>query len=257
MPLFKHHGSFHYFAHVPKCAGTSIERYLEFRFGRLAFFDYRGGETPWYLQWTKASAQHIAWNDLLSIVPQEWISSTFAVVRHPLSRLVSSYNMRLNAGHVPALLSIEDFVADYITERRYKPFKYDNHLRPQTDIVPPQGRIFRIEDGIDSVQDYIDSEFGPWAKPAKISHISHTDMASDPFEFTGTISDRLVELTLELYREDYNRFGYDALPGRYPKLLQVKSEFSGAQLKMLYDIAGWKMKNYYRKLRMSLLSTTD
>ena len=58
MPFFRLRQQLVYFAHVPKCAGSSVEVYLQRRFGALAFRDqahYKDAGT----RWTRTSPQHV------------------------------------------------------------------------------------------------------------------------------------------------------------------------------------------------------
>lgn len=85
MPLYRHKGSLIYFAHVPKCGGTSIEDYLSRRFGPAAFLDRRflRRRAPW----TRTSPQHVTAADFSRLVPPSFVDVNFAVVRHPAEKI--------------------------------------------------------------------------------------------------------------------------------------------------------------------------
>ena len=59
MPFFRIDRELHYFAHVPKCAGASVEVYLRKRFGKIAFANSQFYNVPEAQRWTKSSPQHI------------------------------------------------------------------------------------------------------------------------------------------------------------------------------------------------------
>ena len=63
MPFFRLRQQLIYFAHVPKCAGTSVEAYLQRRFGALAFRDQFHYRDPGP-RWTVTSPQHVTAADL-------------------------------------------------------------------------------------------------------------------------------------------------------------------------------------------------
>lgn len=97
MPVFKIDKSIVYFAHVPKCAGSSVEEYIMHRFNNLSMFDVdfrRLGRNGWYI-----SPQHLHVEALNRIFRLNFFDFTFAVVRHPLTRFISAYNhaVRLHA----------------------------------------------------------------------------------------------------------------------------------------------------------------
>ena len=94
MPIFKTVNKVIFFAHVPKCGGSSVEAYLKTRFGSLAFIDQDFYLLPSSRQWTRSSAQHIAINKLDRLFPADFFDASFAVVRHPVDRLVSEYHFQ-------------------------------------------------------------------------------------------------------------------------------------------------------------------
>ena len=130
MPLVRIGTDIHYFAHVPKCGGSSVEAYLKARFGSLAFLNARFLSAPESHRWTKSSPQHITLDALTGLVPADWITSSFAVVRHPVKRLISAFHFQIeNERTVSRQLSIDDWFEDWLEKARETPFLYDNHLR--------------------------------------------------------------------------------------------------------------------------------
>ena len=70
MPVLQISGKLIYFAHVPKCAGTAIELYLQRRFGSLGFRDGGYFMAPAEQHWTKSSPQHIDLDALERLLPR-------------------------------------------------------------------------------------------------------------------------------------------------------------------------------------------
>lgn len=215
MPFYKPDGRLHYYAHVPKCAGISVEAHLEARFGDLGFRDDDYNRRwPERSRWSRSSPQHILWRDLTRIVPESWIASVFTVVRHPAARLVSAFNFQATkARTIPPGLTIDAWFEDYLALRESYPFDHDNHLVPQSDFAPASAVFFRLEDGLAAVSDWLDERFGAGGGDG-IGHMNES--APDEARFTEEegISDALAARIDEVYAEDFARYGYEPAPAR-------------------------------------------
>ncbi len=216
MPLVKINERLHFFAHVPKCAGSSVERYLEDRFGRLAFVNRRYLDEPEALRWTKASPQHVPLKAFHKLVPETWIASSFAVVRHPMTRFASAF--KFQAGHessVPDDWTIDQFFDDWMSRKDSEPYLYDGHLLPQSDLVPEKAAIFRMEDGLEALVDHLDrlagNTGGLRSMPAANSSEDRKPLSTE----RRTMSPETRERLTDYYAEDFSRFGYD--PDVVPK----------------------------------------
>ncbi len=160
MPIFQHNGNLHAFVHIPKCGGTTVEAMLADRFGDIGFLDERYyGKTEPY-RWSKSSPQHLVWDDFLRLIPDTMIDRVFSVTRHPLTRFASSYNFYARAGAVPAGMGPEEWFQQVAGSSDLLPFRADNHLRRQSEFVPDRATVFRLEDGLDAVADWLDTTFG-------------------------------------------------------------------------------------------------
>ncbi|SPH24838.1 hypothetical protein DEA8626_03871 [Defluviimonas aquaemixtae] len=213
MPIFRVVEKLHYYAHVPKCGGSSVEAYLRQRFGALAFLDTRHLELPEAKRWTKSSPQHLPWSALMRLVPPDWIASSFAVVRHPVKRLVSAFQYQVEVeGTVAALWSIDEWFDDWVGRAEDEPFLYDNHLCPQSKIVPDDATVFRLEDGLSTLVGHIDGLAGDTQGPRAIpkENVRKKNMAPDAERLTPS-AETLTRIA-EVYAEDFARFGYGAEP---------------------------------------------
>lgn len=206
MPLFRANNELHYFAHVPKCAGTTIEAHLVNRFGPLGLFGTEKG--------FGVSLQHLTWAQVISVFPESWIDRSFAVVRHPLTRFVSAYNMRLSQANppFPREVTITDFLDWAEVRLPDHPGLLDNHLRPQVDFMGHETRVFRLEEGLDAVVADLDRTFGP---QPDLPPIGHHDFHDPETEKLLDVTDRLpagvAERVARIYAVDYARFGYNAV----------------------------------------------
>lgn len=210
MPLFRIGDKLHYFAHVPKCGGSSVERYLRDRFGKLAFVDTRYLERAAPLRWTRSSPQHLAISDFRRLVPEEWIASSFAVVRHPLHRLVSAFRFHVEVERsIASIWTLDEWFEDWLEKAAANPFLYDGHLRPQSDLIPADATIFPMEKGLDAIIPYLDELAGSQDGPRQIAVRNAHRAADGPTASQDRPSSHTLERVASYYAEDFRRFGYD------------------------------------------------
>lgn len=210
MPVFRIGDKLHYFAHVPKSGGTSVEGYLRERFGKLAFVDTRHLERPAPLRWTRSSPQHVALTDLRRLVPEEWIASSFAVVRHPLHRLVSTFRFHVEVERsIASIWTLDEWFDDWLEKAEENPFLFDGHLRPQSDLIPADAVIFPLENGLDAIIPHLDSLAGSQDGPRRIAPRDPRKASDGPTASSDRPSAYTLEKIAAYYAEDFRRFGYD------------------------------------------------
>ncbi len=232
MPVFRIGDKLHYYAHVPKCGGSSVEAYLKARFGALAFLDTRFLDVPEARRWTKSSPQHLPFDAFTRLIPADWLASSFAVVRHPVKRLVSAFQYQVEVeGTVSALWSIDEWFDDWLGRAETEPFLYDNHLCPQSAIVPADATVFRLEDGLDKIVPHLDAlagnTDGPRAIPAE--NVRKKGMSPDA-ERLKPSAETLARVAA-FYAEDFARFGYgESTPPKaaHPKPKGLVNRLTGA-----------------------------
>ena len=202
------------FAHVPKAGGSSLEDHMEARFGPLELLDRdweskRRGKTRRLRR--EPSPQHLDREALARRLGSADVDWSFALVRDPLSRLISAYRFQFHrawlrrprmrlAGH----LGFSAWTAMALGAARRRPTLLDNHLRPQTDLLPDGAEIFRLEDGLDALSARLDAVTRTRAPPG--CEIGHALKSGGP---TPVPSRRDLELVLETYAADYDRLGYE------------------------------------------------
>jgi hypothetical protein len=84
------------------------------------------------------------------------------------------------------------------------PRVYDNHIRPQVDLLPEGTKIFKLEDGIGAIIPYLDRIFGEERPDLEIPHLLKSKREE------VLISRQDARLISDYYREDFNRFDYPA-----------------------------------------------
>jgi hypothetical protein len=221
MPVFIANGDLYVFAHVPKCAGTTVEEHLAARFGAVGLI----GTSSRF----KVSLQHLTWREIVALFPEHWIAGSFAVVRHPVDRLVSEFNMRIaqSVPPFPREISIADFL-DWV-ERRLPsaPDLLDNHIRPQVDFIGPRTRLFRLEDGLDAVIAHLDELFGTCSELPPLGHHDSRNPGTEAmFEVSSTLPQGVAERVAQLYEADFDAFGYDPDANRTVRLKILKPELA-------------------------------
>lgn len=216
MPLARIGDTLLFFVHIPKTGGTSIETYLRAK-GSVALAGSRRG-------WSKISLQHLHRTLYEELVPRDFYSRAFAVIREPKARLMSEFRMRatpfrakfrplglLQAARLRAqgrpvyavrvrgrieYLDFDGWVRRVFREYRRDPFFKDNHIRPQNEFVEPGQRLFLFEEGLEPVFRWIDTETGTPAVPG-----SFHARRSEPIPLT--CSEHTDAMIRDFYREDF------------------------------------------------------
>lgn len=147
MPLARIGEKIIFFAHVPKTGGASVEIYLAAK-GRLAL------KHPYTLDWSATTAQHMHAAVHRKLVPEPFIDTSFTIVRDPMARLISEFNYRSDREQAEG--SFNTWAQAKLKALKADPQLDDNHLRPQVDFLRWNMLIFRFEDGLDPVFDWID-----------------------------------------------------------------------------------------------------
>lgn len=216
MPLAVIQGAPVLFAHVPKCAGSAVEDYLERAFGPLALLDRDYTARPPEARWTRTSPQHADAASLARLFPPRFLRASFAMVRHPVRRIVSVYyHQKYFEGRIPWSTTLEDWLASLRTTGM-DPAMYDNHTRPMVEMVPHDARVFRLEDGWPAVIDWLQALAGDSVTlPRTIPEVNvlSARLASEGKAFSpAEITDAAIGAICSLYRDDFSRFGYPLPP---------------------------------------------
>lgn len=132
------------YIHVPKTGGTSVERlFIEAGFER-GLFATRDFAPP-------CSPQHYDAALLRERVALSDFDLVFSVVRHPLDRLLSEYNFRMNVRQRQKQLppiEFPEWLQQVMRKYAHNPYVQDNHLRPQVEFFPERCTVLRYEAGL-------------------------------------------------------------------------------------------------------------
>ena len=202
MPFFKTKGKIVYYAHVPKCAGSSVEDYLAERFGSISGLNRRfkpRRET----NWTATSPQHMTAAELDQIFAPGFFDCGFSVVRDPAARVVSAFHYHRDYGkRIPADVTFADFVSGIESFSFRDHRRYDNHFLPQAAFVPEWCVAFKMEEGLAAVERWLDQQ------------TEESVSATIPDSFKGgykkdPLAPDVVRVIERFYDMDYRRFGYE------------------------------------------------
>lgn len=220
MPIVQIDHKLVYFAHIPRCAGSSVENYLHGRFGALGFLDRGHLQLPSGQAWTKTSPQHVNTQALERLLPAAFFAARFAVVRHPALRLrsVFLYQRDIEQTLAPEI-SFSAWLRRLPDQRQRDTFACDNHLRPMRDLVPRDARIFRLEQGLQPLLRWLDRLAGqPSAN--RLGHInSHAQRVraqpQAPRRPLPELSRRDLAFISGMDAPDFALFGYGTEPPQF------------------------------------------
>jgi len=210
MPIFRHNGDLHYFAHIPKAGGRSVEAYLRARFGTLSMIDDGTHDRTPKTDWLRTTPQHVTADDLAVLIPPDWFASAFAVVRHPIQRLVSAFNFQSTTWRqIPVGMGISEWFDEYCDLSRVYSYYYDNHLRPQTDFIPEGAEVFQLETGMNDIVPFLDRATKSNAPKLKIEHLNTSRPEPGSYYRTETLTRPFLDKLVAYYQRDFDEFGYD------------------------------------------------
>ena len=214
MPIIKGHGKICHFAHIPKCAGSSVEHHFRQIGLDVGFLDTSFVWRPSPVGWNHSSPQHIDGYSLSRLFPNSFFDFCFAVVRDPLARLSSAYSFgrRLRGPSRPQEATLEDFVKGSLRKAAMGKGCFDNHFLPQEKfLLDLDYSVFKIEDGMDVVKTYIDTSFFGVETAVPMTRRNKRKgggRGAGPAQVV-TLSQEAREICNEIYKCDYERFGYD------------------------------------------------
>lgn len=194
-----------YFAHVPKAGGTSVELYLQRRFGELSLRPLtRKGRASDFHRGAFSSVMnapnHLVAQDARHFLPRR-VDLSFVLVRDPLARIASEFRFQRRHSRIAAL-GFSTWLRVMLRAVALDPRIYDNHLRPQVDFLSEGMEVFRLEDGVDRIVTWLDAALGETAPETEMTH------AQKSARIAVAPSRQDVALVARFFAADYARFGY-------------------------------------------------
>jgi len=195
MPLIKFGKRIALFIHIPKTGGSSIESSVRQMKGSVALLS----SAP--LGYAKCTPQHMHAELLERFIGTNFYDFSFAVVRHPITRIRSEFQMRCSGPN-----NQKDFEAwfnDTLDTYMKNPYVCDNHIRPQSDFLLPKTDVFHFEAGIKPVVDYMATRFDR-KPPEFVPHKRKSHGQDKPLKMSNTTFERLTSF----YQADFEKLGY-------------------------------------------------
>ena len=213
MPIIKYKDKTLHFAHIPKCAGSSIESYIKRINGaELAFVDISYVGKPAKKPWNVSSPQHIDGQAFARLFPRSFFDAFFAIVRDPLNRVQSAYKFqRFVETKINSSETLDSFIKQKLHKNYDKIGWMDNHFLPQSRFLYPNTsyQIFKLErDGLGPVKKYIDTQLLGNNIELKMPF---ENAAKKPQDFDSSelnLSDESIEILNEIYKDDLVRFKF-------------------------------------------------
>jgi hypothetical protein len=200
MPMVVANGKTIFFAHVPKAGGTSVANYLERRFGHLLLSDRRRYRSKCGTALI-VPPDHFAVADLEEFLPPH-LDYAFAIVRHPISRIVSEYCYQRGSSRLSSL-TFSTWLRVVLECARREPRMYENHIRPQSDLVPDFAEPFRIEQGCEAIIPHIEEIVQESSPEIRLPHLNQSR------KHDVRLSKQDVFEIRDFYAADYKRFNYE------------------------------------------------
>lgn len=147
------------------------------------------------------SLSHLAAKDLPGILPNDLVGS-FAVVRDPVARIASEYRFQSGTSRA-SKLSFSTWLRVALKAAKKDPRVYENHIRPQVELIPQGAAIFRLEDGFADMVEWIDKVTGSRADHLEVGHFLKRERKSID------MSREDLELIHDYYAKDFARLGYE------------------------------------------------
>lgn len=209
-----------WFAHCPKAGGTSVEQFMVARWGGAVGHLHWGWDLWWKSGgWKVASPpnspQHLVWADALATLPRP-PDTVFTVVRDPIARISSEHRWQRHGrrgtqlGKALAWLPFPIWLRLMVAVVERNPHAYDNHFRPQSDFVPEAATVFRLEDGLEQVECWLNRLA---CEPADHISMPHAIATGRP----NTIGAAEQSLIASVFAIDYARFEYTRPPDARPR----------------------------------------
>jgi hypothetical protein len=210
LPLLYKNNVLCHFAHIPKCGGSSIENYCQSNDIKIAFIDRTFQALNSSQQWNISSPQHIDGYSLSRLFPVDFFDFGFAIVREPVSRIVSAFKHQIFQKKIPKNSNISEFIKLELENISGQLGSYDNHFLPQTKFLIPgmPYEIYKLENGMDIVSQLIDSKFHNENIVEKILHYNADRSTGLINPSQVVIDDNAMAIVKEVYNDDFIKLGY-------------------------------------------------
>ncbi|MQQ07215.1 hypothetical protein GFB49_01985 [Epibacterium sp. SM1979] len=212
MPVIKYKDVLLHFAHIPKCGGTSVERYVAgLNDVSMAFVDQLYVAQPSEQHWNVSSTQHIDGEPSGRLFPHDFFIAFLAIVCHPMSRLESAYKHQCLREKTIGDESMDTFVKTRLADNYLTKGWMDNHFYPQSGFFYPGAnyQVFKLEDsGTEHAKAFIDAVLFGNATRRDVTHSNRVSKSNGLSPEDLKLSDEARTLVYKIYAMDFDNFGY-------------------------------------------------
>jgi len=213
MPIIKYKDVTLHFAHIPKCAGSSVEKYVKnIKGAELGFVDIAYAGNPAKKPWNISSPQHIDGPAFMRLFPKTFFDGFFAIVRNPKNRVKSAYlHQRFVEKTIKHSVSLDSFVKTQLEKNFLTIGWMDNHFLPQSQFFYPKTayNVFKLEkSGAMGAKEYIDRMFVGNALELAMPHENTAKNSKSLSDDELELSKESVDIINTLYESDFKRFKY-------------------------------------------------
>lgn len=210
MPLFRIGSEIIYFAHVPKCGGTTIEQGLIDANLRPCLLDRMTSE----INPLSVPLQHVDLSVLNALGITTLFDYSFSMIRHPVDRFVSAYRHNQYRKEL-RFLRISKFLERLRKEDYYRG-KVANHFVPASSMLPENAKVFLLEEGFKKPELWLKSFAGAptglafgWEKKADKSFLYNKSRMPSLIknriyknDVESMLSGGVIKKVKDLYEED-------------------------------------------------------
>jgi len=212
MPIARIKSKLVYYSHIPKCGGSSIEKYLDEVADSISFLDRRFSSHSKETLWNQSSPQHIDGLSLERLFPQSiFFDSYFAVVRDPIARFKSAFKFqKYIEKKIPQQKSISDFALSLSKADVNRLGFCDNHFMPMVRFFMPNCdyRIFKLENGLLNVKLWFEAEILEGETSFEIGN-ENVSIGSAKIDKDLSLSKKADKHLRGIYQQDFELFKYD------------------------------------------------
>jgi len=210
MPFFKLKNKVILFIHIPKAAGSSVEKILEFNDIEQSFLIQKKNHI------SSISPQHFTREDYRIFFNKNFFDHSFAIIRDPIERFRSAFIF--NSHKIPPIISVNKFL-DLLCKKDFFYKNFDNHFVPSSRFINSETKLFFMDKHgafINDIVVYLSTKFDRKISLPENNHINSINEKKVSTNFFKTLIKRTLQRSpgslysqdieykiKEIYAEDY------------------------------------------------------
>ena len=203
------------YVHIPKAGGISVSNF----FRKIGFTEHFGRENAKLFPIMKYPPSHLDYKTICSLFHIEQFDLRFTIVRNPYERIRSDYKyaMKVNPGLRDKPINMNVWINKVLDGYVGDEYFLGHHIKPQHLFVGEKiEHVYKKESGHQVILEDVVKKIGgeinqPWDELVPTVNVGDEKYELEEFE------PQILERIQELYRLDFERFGYDiddsSLPG--------------------------------------------